>query len=109
MTLNIRNEVIWLTRGRNWGSRFLSTGSFNSDDALKAYEQIFSGYGDTPYSVRGCITRNGRGVCRYLAQRFYDPKRMDVAGRRIIHEIVAVSSSKELEFCTDASTFCEAR
>lgn len=106
MTLNIRDEVIWLTRGKNWGSRFLSSGPFSNDDALRVYDQIFSNSDEIPYAGRGSIVWNGKKEYRYFARRFYDEDKRDGAGRRIIHEIIAVSRSRDLRRGVDTRVFC---
>lgn len=105
MTLDIPDDVVWLTRGKDWGSRFLSTGPFTNDEALRLYDAIFAKCADIPYSVGGRILKNGMEECHYVAQRFYDPARRDAAGRRIIHEIIAVSRSSALKRGTTSQVF----
>src|SRR3954468_14311180 len=73
-------SLIWATRGRTWGFRFLSVGGFL--DPLPEYDKAFSGVGDEPEVCR----RVGEKV----ALRFPDPLgRKDAAGRVIPHEFVA--------------------
>ena len=71
-------SLIWATRGRSWGFRFLESGGHA--DPLPAYEAAFAG-DDGP---RTCH-RAGDTV----AVRFPDPQgRRDAAGRVIPHEFV---------------------
>lgn len=72
-------SLIWATRGRTWGFRFLSDGGFK--DPLPVYDEIFAGVGDEPQVCRRVADR--------VALRFPDPEdRRDVAGRVIPHEFV---------------------
>ena len=72
-------SLIWATRGRTWGFRFLLDGGF--EDPLLVYDTAFSGVEDEPEAWR----RDAETV----ALRFPDPlKRQDVAGRVIPHEFV---------------------
>lgn len=71
--------LIWATRGRTWGFRFLLNGGFR--DPLPEYDKVFSGFEDE------------REVCRRVGEkvalRFPDPSGWrDVAGRVIPHEFV---------------------
>ena len=73
-------KLIWATRGRTWGFRFLRDGGF--PDPLPEYDKVFSGVEDAQEAWR----RVGKAV----ALRFPDPLgRKDVAGRLIPHEFVA--------------------
>lgn len=72
-------KLIWATRGRMWGFRFLNDGGF--PDPLLEYDKAFSG-------VEG-----EREVCRQVGEivalRFPDPSgRQDRAGRTIQHDFV---------------------
>jgi len=72
-------RIIWATRGRAWGFRFLLDGGH--DDPLPVYDRAFAG------------TENESTVYRrvgpLLALRFPDPKgRQDQAGRVIPHDVV---------------------
>ncbi len=72
-------SLVWATRGRSWGFRFLLDGGYS--DPLPVYERAFA-------STEGEST-----VCRrvdtYVALRFPDPLgRRDAAGRLIPHDIV---------------------
>ena len=72
-------SLIWATRGRNWGFRFLRRGGF--DDPLPSYDAAFAGIDAGPSAFH----RVGTAV----AVRFPDPSgRRDSAGRPIPHEFV---------------------
>ncbi|GAA1915469.1 hypothetical protein [Nocardioides marmoribigeumensis] len=72
-------KLIWATRGRTWGFRFLRDGGFA--DPLPVYDNAFAG---APTVDRVCY-RTGTTV----AIRFPDPLgRTDSAGRTIPHEFV---------------------
>lgn len=72
-------RLIWATRGRTWGFRFLHDGGF--PDPLLVYDAVFSGVEDEPEAWRR--------VAEKVALRFPDPQgRQDVAGRVIPHEFV---------------------
>ena len=71
--------LIWATRGRTWGFRFLNDGGFR--DPLPEYDKVFSGL------------EAEREVCRRVGEkvalRFPDPSGwQDVAGRVIPHDFV---------------------
>lgn len=72
-------KLIWATRGRTWGYRFLLEGG--CDDPLPVYDQAFATIGDQDEVCR----RSGDTV----ALRFPDPEgRRDDAGRVIGHDFV---------------------
>jgi hypothetical protein len=72
-------SLIWATRGRSWGFRFLLDGGFA--DPLPHYDTAFSGAEDAPELCRRVGDR--------VALRFPDPLgRKDTAGRVIPHEFV---------------------
>ncbi len=73
-------NLIWATRGRTWGFRFLLDGGY--PDPLPVHEEAFAGLEDE------------REACRRLGERvalrFPDPLlRTDQAGRVIPHYFVA--------------------
>lgn len=71
--------LIWATRGKLWGFRFLLDGGFS--DPLPEYDKAFSGVGDQPDICHRAGDR--------IALRFSDPEgRKDRAGRVIPHEFV---------------------
>lgn len=72
-------RLIWLTRGRNWGFRFLLNGGLK--DPLAEFELAVSDLGD---ESSGCAAGS-----RLTAVRFQDPEgRRDYAGRVIPHDFV---------------------
>ena len=71
--------LIWATRGRSWGFRFLLDGG--QPDPLSAYDSAFVGAENEATLCR----RSGK----QLALRFPDPlSRTDAAGRIIPHDFV---------------------
>jgi hypothetical protein len=79
-------SLVWATRGRDWGFRFLRDGGLA--DPLPLYETAFAGIEDEPEACR----RDGATV----ALRFSDPlERRDAFGRVIPHEFVATGPSAE--------------
>lgn len=76
-------KLIWATRGRTWGIRFLLDGGF--EDPLPEYDAVFAALGDEP---EVCHRVGGK-----VALRFPDPlERKDAAGRVITHEFVVFGS-----------------
>lgn len=72
-------RIIWATRGRTWGFRFLLDAAY--PDPLPAYERAFSGLEEEPSL---CVR-----VGTQVALRFPDPEaRRDAAGRVIPHDFV---------------------
>lgn len=72
-------RMIWATRGRTWGFRFLRRGGL--DDPLPTYSAAFDGFD----GVEQLWTRSGK----LTALRFGDPLgRKDRAGRLIPHDFV---------------------
>lgn len=72
-------ELIWATRGRSWGFRFLLNGGL--PDPLFDYERNFANLETEPTAWRRI---NGK-----VALRFPDPlERRDTAGRVIPHDFV---------------------
>ncbi len=72
-------RLLWATRGRTWGFRFLLNGGF--DDPLGVYDEIFPEMDGQPEAWRR--------VDEKVALRFPDPlERQDAAGRVIPHESV---------------------
>ena len=72
-------SLIWATRGRNWGFRFLRSGGFA--DPLVEYDKAFASVEE---SAEAFLRRGGR-----VAIRFSDPLgRKDRVGRTIPHEFV---------------------
>lgn len=74
-------NLIWATRGRSWGFRFLLDGG--QRDPLPLYEAAFAGTEGEPTVCRRVDT--------HVAVRFPDPLgRRDAAGRVIPHDIVVL-------------------
>lgn len=72
-------SLIWATRGRTWGFRFLRDGGFA--DPMPAYDAAFVGIDAGPSACQRVGTT--------VAVRFPDPSgRKDAAGRLIPHEFV---------------------
>ncbi|NKY23128.1 hypothetical protein HGA03_10685 [Cellulomonas denverensis] len=82
--------MIWATRGRSWGFRFLRDGGF--PDPLPVYDAVFAAADPGPSALRradGRAALSQPGVAGALALRFPDPEgRRDRAGRVIPHEFV---------------------
>lgn len=78
-------SLIWATRGRAWGFRFLRKGAF--EDPLTVYDTAFSEAEDEPETChRVAETVAPPGM---VALRFPDPlARHDRAGRLIPHEFI---------------------
>lgn len=73
--------LVWATRGRTWGFRFVRDGGFA--DPLPVYDSAFNGIETGPTAFRRVGTT--------LAVRFPDPfGRKDSAGRTIPHELVVL-------------------
>ena len=80
-------RLIWATRGRNWGFRFLLGAGL--DDPLLEYERAFGGDFDAAEAFH--LSADS------VAVRFPDPlQRRDSAGRVIPHEIVAFGADADL-------------
>jgi hypothetical protein len=86
-------HLIWATRGRFWGFRFLLKGGLS--DPLPAYERSFAGDSDKP--ATWCR------VAGTVALRFPDPLgRRDASGRVIPHEfLVFGAQADEIESVED--------
>ena len=76
---DLLGKLIWATRGRSWGFRFLLDGGLS--DPLPEYERVAAGLGDEPTAWHQAAGK--------VAVRFPDPQgRRDAAGRVIPHEFV---------------------
>lgn len=74
-----RAQLIWATRGRSWGFRFLLNAGL--PDPLPEYERAFADLEDEPTTWHQATG--------FAALRFSDPlRRKDTAGRVIPHEFV---------------------
>jgi hypothetical protein len=80
-------SLIWATRGRSWGFRFLRSGGF--EDPLTVYETAFSGVEDRSEACRRLAET--ATLPEMVALRFPDPSgRRDQAGRVIPHDFVVL-------------------
>lgn len=80
-------SIIWATRGKNWGFRFLRDGGLSAD-VLTTYEEAFAGAGNSLLEFH--ITAES------VAIRFPDPlNRKDRAGRVIPHEFVLTGTDTD--------------
>ena len=86
-------NLIWATRGRSWGFRFLLRDGY--PDPLAAYERAFAGIEDEFIACRS--------VGQQVALRFPDPLgRKDAAGRVIPHDFVVMDDlADEIESIDD--------
>lgn len=79
-------NLIWATRGRTWGFRFLWDGGFQ--DPLLEYEEAFRG--------REGSAEVWQRIDDAVAVRFQDPLgRKDAAGRVVPHDFVVFSPLAE--------------
>ena len=100
MSVSLPEHLIWLTRGRDWGFRFLSMGPFSPELVDELYKKVFGENGDGAKEAAGTITiAHGEQVYHYAAYRFYDQchEWRDVAGRAIPHEMIVVHESARIE------------
>lgn len=80
----VRPDLIWATRGRSWGFRFLLDGGLA--DPLFDYEELFGDLQDE--------TTAWRHAAGKIALRFPDPLgRRDAAGRVIPHDFIVLRTS----------------
>jgi len=76
---DLSKQLIWATRGRSWGFRFLLDGGLS--DPLPVYERSFANLEDEPTTFHRSAGK--------VALRFPDPLgRRDASGRVIPHEFV---------------------
>jgi hypothetical protein len=90
---DLSERLIWATRGRSWGFRFLLKGGLA--DPLPVYERSFA---DLEYEPTACHRAAGK-----VALRFPDPLgRRDASGRVIPHEFVVFGDlADEIESVED--------
>ncbi|MEU0092680.1 hypothetical protein [Kribbella sp. NPDC006257] len=90
---DLSESLIWATRGRSWGFRFLLSGG--QADPLLDYERSFADLEDEPTTWRRAAGK--------VALRFPDPLgRKDAAGRVIPHEfVVSGDLAAEIETVED--------
>ena len=89
----LREQLIWATRGRSWGFRFLLKGGLS--DPLPVYERSFANLKDEPTTFHRSAGK--------VALRFPDPLgRRDASGRVIPHEFVVFGDlADEIESVED--------
>lgn len=84
------SRLIWATRGKSWGFRFIRNGGFG--DPLPIYEAAFLGLNNTSSAWQRLADRPGPvrlELTGAVALRFLDPDgRRDRAGRIIPHDFV---------------------
>ena len=87
------DNLIWATRGRSWGFRFLLDGG--RPDPLPDYERSFANLEDEPAAWRRAEGK--------VALRFSDPLgRKDASGRVIPHEfVVSGDLARDIESVED--------
>ena len=90
---DLPERLIWATRGRSWGFRFLLKGGLS--DPLLVYERSFADLEDEPATCRRAAGK--------VALRFPDPLgRRDASGRVIPHEFVVFGDlADEIESVED--------
>lgn len=90
---DLPKSLIWATRGRSWGFRFLLNGG--QSDPLLDYESSFANLENEPTTWRRTAGK--------VALRFPDPLgRKDAAGRVIPHEfVVSGDLADEIESVED--------
>jgi hypothetical protein len=80
-------SLIWATRGRAWGFRFLRNDA--SGDPLPVYDTAFADVEDTPEACHRVAATGA--LPELVALRFSDPGgRRDRAGRVIPHDFVVL-------------------
>lgn len=78
--------MIWITRGRRWGFRFLLDGGF--EDPLRPYEEAFGSESGEAQFIRHRVGS--------VAVRLLDPeRRKDRVGRTISHDFVVFGDHAE--------------
>lgn len=90
---DLPERLIWATRGRSWGFRFLLKGGLSNP--LLVYERSFANLEDEPTACRRAAGK--------VALRFPDPLgRRDASGRVIPHEFVVFGDlADEIESVED--------
>lgn len=89
----LADGLIWASRGRSWGFRFLLDAGLS--DPLAEYERAFANLGEEPAAWHRAAGK--------VALRFPDPNgRRDAAGRVIPHDfVVAGHLASEIESVDD--------
>jgi len=85
-------NILWSTRGKEWGFRFIHKPEKYSEFSELIYQKIFPTDERVPVKWWGCIRLPGSQVVNYVACRFFDPDNRwtDSAGREIPHELLVL-------------------
>lgn len=97
-TLSLRN-MLWSTRGKEWGFRFVHLPAFHPGQWEAIYQSIFGRDDRVPQRWYGLVSLSDGTEIKYVASRFFDPDATwkDVAGREIPHEILLDVGSIPIE------------
>uniref|UniRef100_A0A7C4VR54 Uncharacterized protein n=1 Tax=Desulfatirhabdium butyrativorans TaxID=340467 RepID=A0A7C4VR54_9BACT len=89
--LRLQN-LLWSTRGREWGFRFLHKPAVQVGIWESIYQSIFGSDECVPQRWHGTITHSYGPALQYVASRFIDPIKVwkDAAGREIPHEMLLI-------------------
>lgn len=97
MILDLKN-ILWSTRGQNWGFRFLLKPSEyrESKDWLSHYEKMFKSSSIDEIAIDSGMISIDNNTIPYIALRFLDPEgRKDTSGRIIPHEIALLGERNQ--------------
>lgn len=88
-TLSLQN-MLWSTRGKEWGFRFVHLPTFHPGQWEAIYQSIFGRDDRVPQRWYGLVSLSNGAEIKYVASRFFDPDATwkDGAGRKIPHEIL---------------------
>ncbi|MBW6519388.1 MAG: hypothetical protein K0A99_00020 [Desulfoarculaceae bacterium] len=97
-TLSLRN-MLWSTRGKEWGFRFVHLPAFHPGQWEAIYQKIFGRDDRVPQRWYGLVSLSDGAEIKYVASRFFDPDATwkDGAGREIPHEILLDVGSIPIE------------
>lgn len=103
ISINIKN-MLWSTRGKEWGFRFVNQPEDYPDLSGQIYNSIFIKDDRVPLRCYGTASLPNGNVINYVASRFFDPDTTwkDIASRQIPHEIyldIGVMPPKVLISC----------
>lgn len=96
--LNLQN-LLWSTRGKEWGFRFVHQPATSPVRWGEVYQGIFGSNERIPQRWHGRIVLEDGAVFSYVASRFYDSetKWRDAAGREIPHEMLLTVGASTVE------------
>ncbi|CAK0780199.1 hypothetical protein CCP4SC76_7270003 [Gammaproteobacteria bacterium] len=91
------SDILWSTRGFEWGFRLLHTPNQKCSDWLEVRNSVFGfSTDDEHFFAKGEVLLTPYKRQRYVALRFLDPElRCDSAGRVIPHEIIVFDCSAQ--------------